>query len=293
MITKTDILINEVLVKKVGLTKTQAKWVVKLSEKHAIWIANQIKSYPEIYPKATAEIKKILDWKKKNEGISIKDYDYATALEAVEGESKSHFLKQQGSLENKNVVAVCHGTPYKWVELKTKDDCIEEGIAMRHCLKDNGGHGYKNVNTRLFSLRNQYNRPVLTIQIHKGNKLEVGKIGQYSGKCNNPPAQEYNSCFKFLEEQANLKISASSKIANRIDSDLDIVACHEVLDDITGDYENGDISREVGDRKILHLIDQAKKSKVEFNISPSILDDYHQPEEQVSLEYDDNGSIIC
>lgn len=301
---KTDILVNEILTKKIGLTKDQATWVVKLSEKHAIWIANQVKSNPTIYPKKTAEVRKILAWNRKNPSVRIKDYDFNAALKEIKKTATMHFLSSPNSLKNTKVVAVCEGTEYKWVEINTKADCIEEGVAMKNCLKDNEGSGYLNRKTRLFSLRNKFNRPVVTIQIVTADYGELRKskvvwkkdehsIGQYCGKGNVAPSDEYAECFKFLEKQEKLQIPASSKISHGLPTELDMEAFQEALDDICADCQNGDITREIGDRRILNLIECAKKSKLKVNLSTDVLDGYAPPEDDASLEYDDDGSLIC
>ena len=214
----------ETLISKIGLTPVQAVWVMGLSEKHALWIGNQIKANPALFPKEGGNIKKVLTWIKKNPGIDLGQYDYGKALSASLESEKTSFKRDRGSLKNVKIVAICEGSQYKWVVLKTEEDCVEEGIKLRHCLR-NSASNYLGEGKKLFSLRDEYNKPILTIQIIKG------KIRQYSAKWNNRPDEKYNQYIEVLEKQAKVTITEESKVEWRIlelkvgkvfDGDLDI-----------------------------------------------------------------------
>jgi hypothetical protein len=99
-------------------------------------------------------------------------------------------------LKNQNVVLDLG--KYKWVQLLTKEDCHEEGEAMGHCV---GGHsGIWQQNSYAFSLRDEFNRPHLTLEA----KRTDGVIFEFKGRNNGVPKQEYVECY----------IELSNKFAN-------------------------------------------------------------------------------
>jgi hypothetical protein len=281
---KSEILISEVLVGKIGLTEAQAKWAVKISDKYAVWIARQVAANPKIHPKQEDGIRKILSWKKKNPAVNLLKYDYASALSEAKKSDKLPFLQSHNSLKNKKVVAVCGKSEYKWVEINTKNDCVEEGLALKHCLKDGRG-GYLNGGARVFSLRDRYNRPVLTLRL-------LGEmLTEYSASQNNRPSSEYGKFLAFLEEQAALKIDAVSKYERGIKTKLTSENIYDVIQSIVESYEDGSCNFEESKKKMLELKEDALEDGLKVDVSLEPLHKASPPEE--SLEYDDDGSIIC
>jgi hypothetical protein len=204
----------DTLLEKIKITPTQAVWVMGLSEKHAIWIANQIKANPQIFPQGAGDIKNILEWKKYNQEFDLTKHTFSQVLERIKEDEKSGFKITDQSLKNRNIVAVCDSIigdlhsdllNYKWVELKTIDDCLEEGHAMRNCLRDRAKQ-YLKKGSRLFSLRNLNNTPEVTVQIVNGELI------QYYASENTSPNEMYADCIEFLEKQAKVKISTLSKV---------------------------------------------------------------------------------
>jgi hypothetical protein len=290
-----------VLTHKIGLTDDQANKVVQTSEKHAIWIANQLKSFGNKVPKTFwSNTKVIIAWVKKNQTINLKTLTYKEALLKAKKSDKAPFKFIDGSLKNAVVFADCEGSPYKWVELKTKDDCHEEGKAMKNCLKDNLGGGYifggsSFKENKLFSLRNEFNRPVVTLCLRATGRKDnpTFEVADYLSKTNSEPKKEYAKYFKFLEAKVTTPITANSKYELGLSDEMTMELFHEQLSAEIEDYRNGEVSIEYGTKQIQRLIECAIKSNLKVDISPNLLDFEEVYEQEESLEYDDDGSLIC
>jgi hypothetical protein len=202
----------DTLITKIGLTPVQAVWVMSLSEKHAVWIANQIKQSPELFPKEGGKFKKIMKWKKKNNAISLEGHTCDSLVKLMNTDMPFNII--EGSLKNQRIVAECEGGEYKWVAIKNKEECVEEGDKMHHCLR-HGGQSYLR-GAKLYSLRNKNNIPVLTLQI-KGNA-----ITEYRAKHDKEPNEIFAQYFKFLEQKEKLNIHTFSKFAHGITKEKQI-----------------------------------------------------------------------
>jgi hypothetical protein len=205
-----------------GLSKAQANWAFKISKKHAIWIGNTIKENPKLYPKGKNLFKKIMAWKKKNPAINLKQYKYKNLLRLVLDNGKTTFFKDEGSLKNDRIVAICEGSQFKWVELITEDDCVEEGEYMSHCLEDSS-HNYIGNGELLFSLRDLYNKPVVTLQLVQHDYGTDYYIEEYRASHDDDPEKKYAKFFSFLEvylKKKRIKVSGISKYENDITSKL-------------------------------------------------------------------------
>jgi hypothetical protein len=175
-----------IIVNKIGLSEQDANWCIKLHKKYCIWIANQLKENPELKMRE-GDMLMILDWKKEEQELNLNDYTFETALDEARKAHGIIFKESNNSLKNKNVVLDLG--KYKWVQLQTKDDCREEGEAMGHCV---GGHsGIWNKKSYAFSLRDEFNRPHLTLEARREN----GVIFEFKGRSNRSPKPEYVECY--------------------------------------------------------------------------------------------------
>lgn len=175
-----------IIVGKIGLTEQDANWCIKLHKKYCIWIANQIKDNPNIKNRE-GDILMILDWKKEIQDVNLNDFTFDTALQEARKLHGIMFKENNNSLKNKNVVLDLGN--YKWVQLLTQEDCQEEGNAMGHCV---GGHsGIWREKSYAFSLRDEFNRPHLTLEARREN----GVIFEFKGRNNGVPKAEYLQCY--------------------------------------------------------------------------------------------------
>jgi hypothetical protein len=185
---------TKIIVEKIGLSAKDANWCKSISEKYAIWIANQIKAQPDLKRKKAA-IEKIILWKKDNGSVNLNKFDFAGISKHIQDSTKNAFKNNDNSLKNTNIYLDLG--EYKWVELKKAQDCIEEGEAMGHCV---GNRSYylviKSNKDRIFSLRDIYNRPHVTICIN----IVERRIVQLKGKENKEPVGKYiDSVIDFLK----------------------------------------------------------------------------------------------
>lgn len=171
---------EQIIVDKIGLSEDIAKWIVKLTKKHHIWVANVIKRDPTLYQHKKDEIKLIIDWKKTDQDYNLVKLNFNKALSLANESAPDEqgFKTRKNSLKNKNVYLDLG--KYKWVELLTADDCIEEGEAMKHCLQE----GYVNSEIArgkrlVYSLRDDYNSPRVSIDM-----TPKGWIENLFGKAN-------------------------------------------------------------------------------------------------------------
>lgn len=299
MINKHDTFIDEILVGKIGLTKYQAKWAVKTSKKYAVWIAKQLQE-KGLNMSTRIAIKKIIEWKKKNPAVNLNKYNLDSIIKEMHKTETSGFKIELGSLSNKKVIAVCPGKKYRWVELTTQEDCFEEGRAMNHCLKTSPQdylpsyhHEDENTKSRLFSLRDEYNKPVLTLQINNGI------LCQYSGKRNVIPAQEYSIYFNTLETETGLRVAENSKFRFGVFGKLSAAKVHEAMDWIAEYCASELIECSFARELVERLSKEAKAQGLKVKLSPAVINDIERDLEEDdedddgSFEYDDDGSLIC
>lgn len=185
----------DIIMNKMGLSLEIAQWAIGLHKKYAIWAANQVKNNPSLFPAKCGDFETIIDWKKEQHAINLNELSFNTALRrarAFNKQKENPFKTITGSLKNQNIVLDLGD--YKWVELKTEEDCREEGDAMKHCIG-----GYRpSENHQLFSLRDKFNVPHLSISIQNNN------LNQYKGKSNSQPKEQY--LIPFLKLISNYKL---------------------------------------------------------------------------------------
>lgn len=175
-----------IIVNKIGLSEQEADWCIKLHKKYCIWIANQLKENPNIKMRE-GDMLMILDWKKEEQELNLNEYTFETALDEARKAHGIMFKENSNSLKNQNVVLDLG--KYKWVQLISRDDCQEEGEAMGHCV---GGHsGIWSQNSYAFSLRDEFNRPHLTLE----SRRKDGVIFEFKGRNNGVPKAEYVECY--------------------------------------------------------------------------------------------------
>lgn len=193
-----------IMVNKIGLSEKKATWCLEKDKKYSIWIANQLKdnnfsfSNRERLIQFEIDINNILNWKKEIQNLNLNDYDFETALSKAIAYQQSLFVSTEKSLKNKNVVLDCG--EYKWVKLSTKEDCIEEGNFMNHCIGNNS-HAPKieSGSSIAFSLRDKFNKPHLTLEANLDNKIII----EFKGSSNSLPKAEYLDYFVQLNQKYN------------------------------------------------------------------------------------------
>lgn len=178
-----------IIVNKIGLSQDIANFCIAKSKKYAIWLANQIKNNISVLGK-NEELDLIFDWKRNFQLVNINELTFKQALKESKVYHKSLFVKTKDSLKNRKVILNCGD--FKWVQLLTEEDCLEEGRAMGHCI---GGHGHNtNIstgNTIAYSLRDKYNKPHLTFEMRVKDLI----VFEFKGRANSQPKAEYLQYF--------------------------------------------------------------------------------------------------
>jgi hypothetical protein len=233
---------EKIIVEKIGLTQSQSDWCKRISDKYAIWIANQIKANPEVYSSNGEEkIRIILGWKKRYANINLNDYTYDKALKLANKANKEAFIKQENSLKNKDIYLDLGD--YKWVRMTKLTHLKEEGAAMNNCIGTlRHGHAREIISGRCvaYSLRDLYNRPHITLKINKHNN----SITEFRGKCNEFPNSvyvpylidflEYNNEWTDITAEATHKKlllsdkSVVERLINKFDQKLHLKLQHNI-----------------------------------------------------------------
>jgi acetyltransferase-like isoleucine patch superfamily enzyme len=220
----TDKRIN-VITGKLGLTESQAVYCIGKHKKYAIWIANQIKDFNIDINSIDDDnkIDRILDWKREAQEVNLNELNFKQALKIADKYFDSIFIKTSKSLKNKNVVLDCG--QYKWVQLKTVEDCVEEGNAMGHCI-GNSNHSQSISQDRsiAFSLRDKYNKPHLTLEApfnKEHNKF--GKIFEFKGSKNQTPNVEYVKYFIDLLKKYDFQGYTDSNLYKSLENSFELV----------------------------------------------------------------------
>lgn len=220
----TDKRIN-VIVGKVGLTESQAVYCIGKHKKYAIWIANQIKDFNIDINSIDDDnkINRILDWKREAQEVNLNELNFKQALNMADKYFDSLFIKTSKSLKNKNVVLDCG--KYKWVQLKTVEDCIEEGNAMGHCIGNtNHNQSISQERSVAFSLRDKYNKPHLTLEApYDKINNQIGKIFEFKGTSNNTPNIEYSKYFVELLKKYNFSGYTDSNLQHSLKDSLTLI----------------------------------------------------------------------
>ena len=199
-----------IMVNKIGIKEPIAEWCLSKSKKYCLWIANQIVNVQSLLSlemnlendyklvQFGNQIDRILDWKKEVQNINLNEYNFSLALKEADKFHKSLFVPNNNGLKNTNIVLDCGD--YKWVQLITPNDCKEEGNTMGHCI-GNSSHSQRisSGGSIAFSLRDKYNRPLLTIEAHSVRK----DIFEFKGNSNHQPKPEYLEHFVKLNEKYN------------------------------------------------------------------------------------------
>ena len=197
----TDVKKLNILTEKIGLSQKKAEWVLKRTTKHHIWLANQVKSL-NCYRDYLTDIIMIFNWLKLDNTINIKDLSLpeATKLAKTALDNKYGFIITDKSLKNKDVVLDLGD--YKWVKLNTVSDCYEEGNAMSNCLNTDRAFSVSSGKKNVYSLRDRYNRPHVTLDIT--NRLNIGNL--YGGGNSTVTNKDYiTAIVNFLEFEKTWK----------------------------------------------------------------------------------------
>ena len=194
-----------IMVNKIGLSEEKALWCISKSKKYAIWLANQMKNRD--LTKRENEVDTILDWKREVQEVNLNELTFTQAINQAREYQNSLFIPNANGLQNKNVVLDMGD--FKWVQLITREDCVEEGNAMGHCI-GNSHHSSQIANgkTMAFSLRDKFNRPHITLEA----SIETKKIFEFKGNSNNLPKTEYLKYFVDLIEKYDFSEITDSTI---------------------------------------------------------------------------------
>jgi hypothetical protein len=220
----TDNRIN-VIIEKIGLTEKQAVYCVGKHKKYAIWIANQIKNFNIDINSNDDDnkINRVIDWKREIQEINLNALNFEQALNMADNYFDSLFIKTSKSLKNKNVVLDCG--KYKWVQLKTVQDCIEEGNAMGHCIgSTNHNQNISQERSVAFSLRDKYNKPHLTLEApFNKEKNQIGKIFEFKGSRNQTPSVNYVKYFIDLLKKYNFEGYTDSNLHKSLEKSFELI----------------------------------------------------------------------
>lgn len=189
----------DIITKKIGLSEEIASWCLSTHKKYAIWMANQIKQNPNLFPERTGDFQNILHWKSQHNSVNLNELTFEKALELTEEYNKSQipaFKLNNRSLKNTNVVADCGEN--KWVQIKTAEDAQEEAAIMEHCVYTNHLTNITSGTELVFSLRDKHNVPHMTIAI---NTSYNNTLVEFKGKKNSVPKTEYaKEILEFLKQ---------------------------------------------------------------------------------------------
>lgn len=214
-----------VIVGKVGLSEEQAIYCIGKHKKYSIWIANQIKNFNINIHSVDDDnkINRILDWKREVQEINLNELNFKQAIKMADKYFDSLFIKTSKSLKNKNVILDCGD--YKWVQLKTIDDCIEEGNSMGHCIgNDNHSKSIYSERSIAFSLRDKYNKPHLTLEAPFNKEdNQIGKIFEFKGSKNQTPSINYVKYFIELLKKYNFQGYTDSNLHKSLENSFELI----------------------------------------------------------------------
>jgi acetyltransferase-like isoleucine patch superfamily enzyme len=240
----TDKRIN-VIVGKVGLSEEQAIYCIGKHKKYAIWIANQIKEFSlNIHSfEDDNKISTILDWKRDVQEVNLNELNFKQAIKLANKYFDSLFIKTSKSLKNKNVVLDCG--EYKWVQLKTVEDCVEEGNAMGHCIgNSNHAENISSERSISFSLRDKYNKPHLTLEAPFNKNLNtIGKIFEFKGSKNQTPSVDYVKHFVELMKKYQFEGYTDSNLHRSLQNAIDLI---KEINSINSEFFSFEIKMEMG-----------------------------------------------
>jgi len=184
-----------ILVGKIGLTEQEANWCINIHKKYAIWIGNEIIKNKDLL-RREGDFRLIIDWKREQQQLNLNEYTFEKALEEARKAHGMTFKENANSLKNQNVVLDLG--EFKWVQLKSVQDCQEEGNAMGHCI-GGGGHSNSIASGRsvAFSLRDEFNRPHLTLEADS----QSGRVFEFKGRSNGVPQEKYVECYVALAQK--------------------------------------------------------------------------------------------
>ena len=191
---------KDIIINKIGLSPELADWAIGLNEKISVWIANQVKKF-NLDKTNESDFRDILDWVKGSQGaVNIKTHDFESAKKAAKEWHDQNF-KVNNDLVLKDKKIILQTGPYYWVQLKTVEDCVEEGEAMGHCI---GGEEHSGPISRgdhlAFSMRDNKNKPHITLEIDRKKN-----IIEFKGKQNDAPIPSYmNHGVEFLNQKQDI-----------------------------------------------------------------------------------------
>ncbi len=234
-----------VIVGKIGLSEEQAIYCIGKHKKYAIWIANQIKEFSlNIHSfEDDNKISTILDWKREVQEVNLNELNFKQAIKLANKYFDSLFIKTSKSLKNKNVVLDCG--EYKWVQLKTVEDCVEEGNAMGHCIgNSNHAENISSERSISFSLRDKYNKPHLTLEAPFNKNLNtIGKIFEFKGSKNQTPSVDYVKHFVELMKKYQFEGYTDSNLHRSLQNAIDLI---KEINSINSEFFSFEIKMEMG-----------------------------------------------
>lgn len=155
-----------------------------------------------IHPEAQSEVEHIIDWALANPQRQLSKLSWAQAMENTARWDES--LAKKGALEEDpdGIEAVCEALMFqpgaRWVKVFSARALEREGALMRHCVGSYAAQVSAG-QCSIYSLRDQANHPILTVEIASPQSEEApGSIQQARAAFNQPPQPEHASALDAL-----------------------------------------------------------------------------------------------
>lgn len=201
--------VDEIFAKKISLFGEKIN-----SHKYNVWIAKEFKNNPQILEREN-DLMLIIDWA-KNEKPDLFQYSFEEAFKEQE-KWHENFLNSNNvqpfnivGIDNQRAIFRASDQKHFFYLLKS-EDLDYEGEQMSHCV-GTYKERVKNFLTIIISLRDEKNRPHMTLEINPKTR----ELIQVRGKGNSEPLPKYK---KFLTEFA-LYASGYQKIKDKEILDL-------------------------------------------------------------------------
>lgn len=245
-----------------GMPQDVADYLHGMSDKYSFWFADQINKMPEYSAARNKEMfvhslqtqmQGIIDWIRGAQNITLKAYDWNTALAAADEYHKK--LTITNIDRETNTILKEYTDGFYWVDLESTDDRCEAG-AMGHCARTSKGD-------TLYSLR-KYNRVKDEIEsfITIAVSPDDGVWFQCKGRNNSKPKKEYYSYIADILVSKNI-LTFKTEYDSR--SDFKSEDLIEYLEENPNAFPNTN-----------EIIEKINEDKVSFANFEKILDEYRE-----------------
>jgi hypothetical protein len=262
-----------------GMPQDVADYLHGMSDKYSFWFANQIKEMPgykaarnkEMFVHSLqTQMQGIIDWIRGAQNITLKAYDWNTALAAADEYHKK--LTITNIKRETNTILKEYPDGFYWVDLENTYDTCEAG-AMGHCARTSRGD-------TLYSLRKYSNvtdsiESFITISVSPDD----GVWWQCKGKSNSKPKEEY---YPYIADILVSKNILTFKTEHDSRSDFKSDDLIEYLEENPNAFPNTN-----------EIIEKINEDKVSFDDFQKILDRYNESfkfyDIYISEDDDDDG----